>query len=227
MSVLRNILRRRLISGLAVVVLAGVPVAVVMANAIDGPDVDEGGAAHPPRTGPSKVVASGITDDGQRYVVTTSWSAQKFPDGSRELCVAIEYHGQADAAHRKPAPPATSEICALPGDSPIVWTLDEVFVDPQTLKPLDQPRRFVYGLVTDQAAAVRVRGPNGNDRKLDTSKLPDAPGKVFAGSAPEGASGWAEVTAESETGADLASREIKFHGLARSPAPAGLGSPSH
>jgi hypothetical protein len=224
MSALRNISRPQLVSIVAAVVLAGVPAAVVVADADDQSDVDEGGALFPPRAGPPKVVASGITDDGRRYFVRTSWSAQEFPDGSKELCISVEYRGRVDDPDR---PPVTSEICALPDADPIIWTMDEVFIDAQTQQPLDKPQRFIYGLATDRAATVRVRGPNGKDRKLATAELPDAPGQVFAGSAPEAGTGSARLTAETGSGLELAQRSITFHGLARVPAPAALGSPSH
>jgi hypothetical protein len=205
----------------ALVGVALVGAAVVVAHDDDpSPESglpDEIRYANPARTDPPRVVARGVTDSGQPYILRTS-------EAGRQLCVEVEY-GSPRAVpdptpsdeHEGPiATLLTSEVCVDPARHPISASLEHLFIDPETGQISDRPQRFVYGVVTVEATDVRLRSPSSAGRELQLAPVPNMPFKVFAGSAPGDADvGVGAVIAKTASGGDLAEYPLRFVGPGR------------
>lgn len=171
--------------------------------------------AQPPREERPEVAARGRTIAGQEYVVRSSWGAGTLGDPTgRVLCVEVSF-GDLPSGPPKGDRIASAEACFDPHHRELSSTASQLFVDPVTGKPTDVGSRFVFGVASDDVAAVRVRGPNGRRRGLEVLDVPETSAKIFAGSAAPSGPGRAEVVGVDAAGRAIASQPLKFAGHAK------------
>lgn len=219
MSQRRHENSKRLLLALTTALLVGfVLTAVVVAQssqpAPESGSLEEVRYGSPNRTTKPEAVMRGTTAAGQNYALNVSRAGEL-------LCLAVEYGAFTDGRSAQgPVEVRGSEKCVDPDERPVAASMEQLFLDPETGEVTETPQRFAYGVVSDKATRVDVRGPDGTSNELKLAQIPNSSVKAFAGSAPgSAASGSGSVIARDAAGSDLGRAPANFVGLGRAPEP--------